>query len=124
MSDSGGPSDEATPLTLLLQGAAAGQGSETAVLQRVYRELRNIAGAQMGREAAGHTLQATALVHEAWMKLVGPDGESLDWSSRAHFFGAAARAMRQILVDRARRVRSEKHGGNLRREPLAGVDAP
>ncbi len=118
MSDEFDPSSE--PLTRLLST----EGAESAVLARVYLSLREIAGAQMAREASGHTLQATALVHEAWMKLVGPEGESLDWASRAHFFGAAARAMRQILVDRARRVRSEKHGGHLRRQPLDGVDAP
>ena len=118
MSDEFDPSGE--PLTRLLST----EGAESAVLARVYLSLREIAGAQMAREASGHTLQATALVHEAWMKLVGPEGESLDWASRAHFFGAAARAMRQILVDRARRVRSEKHGGHLRRQPLDGVDAP
>lgn len=109
-------------LTQLLQQAGSDDVAGDAVLPRVYDELRRLAGAQMGRESAGHTLQATALVHEAWMSLVGPDGEALSWDSRAHFFGAAALAMRRILVDRARRVQSEKHGGNMRREPLDGVD--
>lgn len=109
-------------LTSLLQRAGEDTAAGEALLPRVYDELRRLAGAQMGREASGHTLQATALVHEAWMSLVGPDGEALSWDSRAHFFGAAALAMRRILVDRARRVNSEKRGGNMRRQPLEGVD--
>ena len=120
----GAMDDEALPLTQLLRSAAESPAAGAALLPRVYRELRDLAGAHMARESAGHTLQPTALVHEAWMKLVGPDGEGFAWSSRAHFFGAAARAMRQILVDRARRVRAERHGGHLRREPLESVDAP
>ncbi|MEM9801562.1 MAG: sigma-70 family RNA polymerase sigma factor [Planctomycetota bacterium] len=109
-------------LTQLLQSAGDDGAAGEAILPLVYAELRRMAGAQMRRESSAQTLQATALVHEAWMRLVGDDGESLSWDSRAHFFGAAALAMRQILVDRARRVRSEKHGGHLRREPLEGVD--
>ncbi len=111
-----------TNLTSLLHRAGAEPEAGDAVLPRVYEELRRLAGAHMAGESAGHTLQATALVHEAWMRLVGSDGEALPWDSRAHFFGAAAQAMRRILVDRARRARSEKHGGNLRRQPLEGVD--
>lgn len=113
---------ETPDLTSILQRAADDTSAGDAVLPRVYDELRRLAGAQMGRESSGHTLQATALVHEAWMSLVGPDGEALSWDSRAHFFGAAALAMRRILVDRARRVHSEKRGGNMRRQPLEGVD--
>jgi len=109
-------------LTLLLQKASDDTSAGEAVLPRVYEELRRLASAQMAKESSGQTLQATALVHEAWMSLVGPDGEALAWDSRAHFFGAAALAMRRILVDRARRVRSEKHGGAMRRQPLEGVD--
>lgn len=109
-------------LTSILQRAGQDSGAGDAVLSRVYDELRRIAGSQMGREASGHTLQATALVHEAWMSMVGPEGEALSWDSRAHFFGAAALSMRRILVDRARRVQAEKHGGNMRRQPLEGVD--
>ena len=109
-------------LTQLLQKAADDTAAGEAVLPKVYEELRRLASAQMARESSGQTLQATALVHEAWMSLVGEDGEALAWDSRAHFFGAAALAMRRILVDRARRVRSEKHGGNMRRQPLEGVD--
>lgn len=116
------PQEEEPDLTRLLHRAGEDTGAGEAVLPRVYEELRRLARAQMGGERAGHTLQATALVHEAWMKLVGPEGDALSWDSRAHFFGAAAQAMRRILVDRARRVRSEKHGGHLRRQPLEGVD--
>lgn len=112
------------PLTLLLQRSADDSDAGAAVLPRVYEELRQLAAAQMKRESANHTLQATALVHEAWMKLVGTDGEAVAWDGRAHFFSAAAQAMRRILVDRARRVQSDKHGGNRKRQPLDGVDQP
>lgn len=116
--------EDERPLTLLLKRSAEDSAAGAAVLPRVYEELRQLANAQMKREGAGHTLQATALVHEAWMKLVGSDGEALAWDGRAHFFSAAAQAMRRILVDRARRVQSDKHGGNRKREALDGVDQP
>ena len=74
----------------------------------VYAELRQIAAAKMAREQPGHTLQATALVHEAWLRL----GDGV-FENRAHFFGTAAEAMRRILVDRARRKNSRKHGGGV-----------
>ena len=77
----------------------------------VYGELRRLARSQMDRETPGQTLQPTALVHEAYMRLVG-DGD-LKWENRAHFFGAAARSMRQILINRAKRKKSQKHGGEL-----------
>ena len=114
--------DDQDPLTLVLQRASEDSAAGDLVLPRVYEELRRLAGAQMKRESKGHTLQATALVHEAWIRLLGADGDALPWESRAHFFGAAAQAMRRILVDRARRVQSEKHGGHLRRQPFVGVD--
>lgn len=79
------------------------------LLPLVYGELRRLARAYMSREPAGQTLQPTALVHEAYLRLVG--NQDLHWQSRAHFFSTAARAMRRILVDRARRCRSVKHGG-------------
>jgi RNA polymerase sigma factor (TIGR02999 family) len=82
-----------------------------------------MARGQMGAEGPGATLQPTALVHEAWLKLVGPDGEHLPWNGRAHFFGAAARAMRQILVDHARHVGRIRRGGDLRRQPSDAIDA-
>src|SRR5207244_6802555 len=78
------------------------------LLVLVYSELRRLAAAKMSREAPGQTLQPTALVHEAWMRL-GGDGQR--WENRAHFFGAAAEAMRRILIDRARRKQAVRHGG-------------
>jgi len=103
---------------------ALGEGEASAgeqLLPLVYDELRRLAQSRMGREPAGHTLQATALVHEAYLRLVG--NQDLRWQSRAHFFGAAALAMRRILVERARRVRRERHGGGRARLPLEDVDA-
>ena len=84
------------------------------LLPVVYEELRRIAAHKMAGEAAGHTLQATALVHEAWLRMVGAHQRS--WQNRAHFFSAAAEAMRRILVEHARRRRSLKRGGGAERE--------
>ena len=93
---------ERAEVTQLLQAAAAGDaGATDALLPVVYDELRRLAGAMMAQERPGQTLQPTALVHEAYLKLIG--GADLSWQNRGHFFGAAARAMRQILIDRARR---------------------
>lgn len=87
------------------------------LLPLVYNELRKLAAAKMAQEKPGQTLQATALVHEAYIRLV--DGEKAQhWDSRGHFFSAAAEAMRRILVENARRRASLKHGGNLRRLTL------
>jgi len=87
------------------------------LLPLVYGELRKLAAQKLSQEAPGQTLQATALVHEAYLRLV--HGEKvLDWNGRAHFFAAAAEAMRRILVDRARRKRRAKHGGDRRRVDL------
>jgi RNA polymerase sigma factor (TIGR02999 family) len=86
----------------------------------VYEELRKLAAAKMAQERPGQTLQATALVHEAWLKLVGSDGPGM-WNSRGHFFGAAAEAMRRILVDRARQKARVRHGGGLERVNLEHV---
>ncbi|MEO0660777.1 MAG: ECF-type sigma factor, partial [Planctomycetota bacterium] len=86
---------ETPELTELLRAAADDERAGEALLARVYTELRGLAGAQMKRESSGHTLQATALVHEAWLSLVGPDGQSMTWENRAHFFGAAGLAMRR-----------------------------
>lgn len=80
------------------------------ILPLVYNDLRRQAGAQMARESAGQTLQPTALVHEAWLRMVG-DGNQL-WQNRAHFYGAAAEAMRRILIENARRKSRLKRGGN------------
>ena len=82
----------------------------------VYDALRQLAAAKLAHEAPGQTLQATALVHEAYLKLV--ETKAQQWNSRGHFFAAAAEAMRRILVDRARKKRSLKHGGDRVREPL------
>jgi RNA polymerase sigma factor (TIGR02999 family) len=86
------------------------------LLPLVYDELRKLAAAKLAQEKPGQTLQATALVHEAYLRLVGSaEGDSPRWTSRHHFFAAAAQAMRRILVDQARRRRRVRHGGELRR---------
>ncbi len=90
------------------------------LLPLVYEELRKLAAHRMANEAPGQTLQATALVHEAWLRLVG-SGEQ-EWNSRGHFFAAAAEAMRRILVENARRKHRLKHGGDLHRTSLTGLD--
>lgn len=99
-----------------------GKESESKTTQEVgtwstglYEELRTLAGSQMARQPPGHTLQATALIHEAWIKL---GGGAQRWESRAHFFGAAAQAMRQILIDQARRKAARRHGGGQERVEL------
>src|SRR6516162_7545450 len=98
-------------VTRLLDAAAAGDRQAAAdLLPLVYDELRQLAAARMAAEAPGQTLQPTALVHEAYLRLVGPvDGRR--WDHRGHFFAAAAEAMRRILVESARRKGSLKHGG-------------
>jgi RNA polymerase sigma factor (TIGR02999 family) len=87
------------------------------LLPLVYDELRRLAAQKLAHEAPGQTLEATALVHEAYLRLVG-EGEDRRWDSRGHFFAAAAEAMRRILVESARRKRSRKHGGGLVRQDL------
>jgi len=90
------------------------------LLPLVYEELRKLASARIAREKPGQTLQATALVHEAYLRLT--DGEQVQgWNSRGHFFGAAAEAMRRILIDRARRKQRAKHGGDRKRLDFAGA---
>ena len=90
------------------------------MLSRVYRELRALAASKMAHEAPGQTLQATALVHEAWLRLGGGSGQR--FPDRAYFFAAAGEAMRRILVERARRKKRLKHGGNLERVDIEHVD--
>lgn len=90
------------------------------LLPLVYDELKEIASKRMGGERSGHTLQATALVHEAWMRLSGDD--DMEWRSRGHFYAAAAEAMRRVLVDHARRAKSLKRGGDRHRVTLGAAE--
>jgi len=106
--------EEVTRLLLDLSAGSAEAGE--ALLPLVYDELRALAGHYMRGERKDHTLQATALVHEAYLRLVGE--QEVDWESRAHYFRVAARAMRRILIDHARRKRSDKKGGEWDRTPL------
>jgi RNA polymerase sigma factor (TIGR02999 family) len=93
------------------------------LLPLVYDELRKLAVQKLAREKPGQTLQATALVHEAYLRLVGPDSQR-SWNDRGHFFAAAAQAMRRILVDNARRKRAQKHGAGFQRQSLDAIAAP
>lgn len=90
------------------------------LLPLVYEELRSLAAARFRNERSGHTLQATALVHEAFVRLVD-DAQSKQWDSRAHFFGAASLAMRRILIEHARARKQQKHGGDISRVQLSGI---
>ncbi|MBI1842575.1 MAG: sigma-70 family RNA polymerase sigma factor [Verrucomicrobia bacterium] len=99
---------------ILRRSEAEGTGAAEALLPLVYEELRNLARARMSRELPQHTLQATALVHEAWLRLVG--GEAKSWANRAQFFAAASEAMRRILIDHARRRRAQRRGGGVAHE--------
>jgi RNA polymerase sigma factor (TIGR02999 family) len=92
----------------------------TELLPLVYEELRRLAAHKLANEAPGQTLQPTALVHEAWLRLAGNGNQ--DWNSQGHFFAAAAEAMRRILVENARRKRRLKHGGDLQRIHLTTLD--
>jgi RNA polymerase sigma factor (TIGR02999 family) len=108
-------------VTQLLEAIHAGQPTAAEqLLPLVYGELRKLAAARMAQEKPGQTLQATALVHEAWLRLVGAE-EQRAWNNRGHFFGAAAEAMRRILVDRARQKARVRHGGGLERVDLEHV---
>jgi RNA polymerase sigma factor (TIGR02999 family) len=98
-------------LSAIEQGDA---GASEQLLPLVYDELRKLAGQKLAQEKPGQTLEATALVHEAYLRLVDTE-KAQHWESRGHFFAAAAEAMRRILVDAARRKRRPKHGGDLRR---------
>jgi RNA polymerase sigma factor (TIGR02999 family) len=93
------------------------------LLPLVYDELRKLAAMQMGRDRPGETLNPTALVHEAYLRLVG-DGLDRRYQDRRHFFAAAATAMRHLRIDQARRKKSQKHGGNAQRLELDDVAAP
>lgn len=100
-------------LTLMLRGVTDREEAWSKLLPLVYEELRALARRRISGERASHTLDATALVHEAYLRLVG-DVE-MEWESRRHFFGAAAEAMRRVLVDHARKVSSQKRGGDRAR---------
>ena len=105
---------EPAEVTRLLQLAEHDADAADRLLPLVYEELRQMARRRMANEPAGHTLQATALVHEAYLRLVG--GADVQWENRRHFFGAAAQAMRRILIERARRYARLKRGGDRERE--------
>lgn len=108
-------------VTLILQKIEKGDPQAAdELLPLVYQELRKLAAAKMSRESAQQTLQPTALVHEAWMRL-GADAQP-QWQNRAHFFAAAAETMRRILIDRARRRRAQRHGGGLQRVDAEQVE--
>src|SRR5262249_4252609 len=112
-----------THITAVLE--RAGKGDPRAaeeLLPLVYGELRKLAAAKMARERPDQTLQPTALVHEAWLHLGAAKQPA--WASRAHFFGAAAEAMRRILVDRAREKKALKRGGNLERVDIDALELP
>src|SRR6187399_1842382 len=94
-------------------------GAAERLLPLVYNELRQLAAAKLAQEKPGQTLQATALVHDAYLRLIGPaDSEPYHWQSQAHFFAAAAEAMRRILVEQARHKARIKHGGERHRVEL------
>jgi RNA polymerase sigma factor (TIGR02999 family) len=110
-------------LTRILDAIGSGQTrAADELLPLVYAELRKLAATKMALEAPGQTLQPTALVHEAWLRLAGD--ENRRWNDRTHFFAAAAEAMRRILVDNARRKRAERHGGGRQRVDLPELAAP
>lgn len=109
-------------VTRILDALGEGDASRAEELvPLVYEELRKLAAARMAREMPGHTLQATALVHEAYLRLAGAERQQ-NWKSRGHFFGAAAEAMRRILVERARQKKAVKYGGGLERVNLENID--
>ena len=110
-------------VTQILNAIAAGDPhAAEQLLPLVYEELRQLAAQKLAQEKPGQTLQATALVHEAYLRLVDVD-KAQQWDSRGHFFAAAAEAMRRILVENARRKRSQKAGHGRQRQPLDDVEA-
>ncbi len=109
---------DVTRILRSMESGDAKAGDE--LLPLVYEELRKLAAYKMANEAAGQTLQPTALVHEAWLRLAGD--KSVKWESRAHFFGAAAEAMRRILIDNARRKRALRRGGTRQRLDIEHIE--
>jgi RNA polymerase sigma factor (TIGR02999 family) len=117
------PGDEDHRVTQLLAAVSKGDpNASDELLPLVYERLRRLAHRKMAAEPPGHTLQATALVHEAYLRLFGDAAEPGDWTSSRHFYGAAAEAMRRILVEAARQRRSKKRGGDRQRTPLDRVE--
>jgi RNA polymerase sigma factor (TIGR02999 family) len=116
------PSGGDDRITVLAGRAQAGDPqAAAALLPAVYEELRRLAAQKLSQERPGQTLQATALVHEAYLRVIGPDDAQADgsrWQGRAHFFAAAAEAMRRILIDNARRKSAARHGGDHARVEL------
>ena len=111
MSDSEPNANEVTRILSAIRNGNAQAAKE--LLPLVYDELRRLAAFKLAHETPGQTLQATALVHEAWLRLGGQENQA--WNGRSHFFGAAAEAMRRILIDNARRKRALRHGGGQQR---------
>lgn len=110
-------------VTRILHEIEAGAPDAVArLLPMVYDELRRIAAVRISAERVGQTLSATALVHEAYLRIAGDQAAAMSWNSRRHFFGAAAEAMRRVLVERARHKRRIRHGGGRKRLSLDGVD--
>jgi RNA polymerase sigma factor (TIGR02999 family) len=109
---------EITQVLHAMQRGDAAAGEE--LMKLVYDELRRMAASRMRREAPGNTLQPTALVHEAWLRLGGDKQPA--WNNQMHFFGAAAEAMRRILIDRARRRNAERRGGGRTHVPIDGIE--
>jgi RNA polymerase sigma factor (TIGR02999 family) len=114
-------SDDMSDATVMMAAIEAGDPKATEqLLVLVYDELRRLAASKLAQEAPGQTLQPTALVHEAWLRLVGDQNPS--FKDRTHFFRASAEAMRHILIDRARRKKAERHGGSYRRVDFEEFD--
>lgn len=107
-----------TEVTVILEEIEHGRARTSDLLPIVYEELRRLANQQMQLERPDLTLQPTALVHEAFLRLAGTDDRPVSWENRRHFFGAAAMAMQRILVDQARRKNRLRHGGELQQVPL------
>jgi RNA polymerase sigma factor (TIGR02999 family) len=113
--------DNMSDATVMMAAVEAGDpNAAEQLLVLVYAELRRLAASKLAQEAPGQTLQPTALVHEAWLRLVGDQKPS--FKDRSHFFRASAEAMRHILIDRARRKKTERHGGNYRRIEFEDFD--
>lgn len=118
MSDSATNTSDVTRILSAIQNGNAQAAKE--LLPLVYDELRRLAAFKMAREAPGQTLQPTALVHEAWLRLGGHENQA--WNGRPHFFGAAAEAMRRILIDNARRKQARRHGGGQQRIDIQEIE--